>query len=66
MLPTKLMNRKWAGSSYGLPSIESAHFVAIQEQTWPPQAILISDWSISKGVLEAYLSVIQFIEQIAF
>ena len=26
-----------------------AHFVPIRYQTWPPQAILISDWLISKG-----------------
>ena len=25
-----------------------AHFVLIHLQTWPPQAILVSDWSISK------------------
>jgi hypothetical protein len=24
-----------------------AHFVSIGEQTWPPHAILVSDWSIS-------------------
>jgi hypothetical protein len=27
---------------------ELPHFVPIQYQTWPPQAILVSDWSISK------------------
>jgi hypothetical protein len=27
----------------------TAHFVPIRSQTWPPQAILISDWSISKN-----------------
>jgi hypothetical protein len=25
-----------------------AHFVPIGLQTWPPHAILVSDWSISK------------------
>jgi hypothetical protein len=25
-----------------------AHFVPIGKQTWPPQAILVSDWLISK------------------
>jgi hypothetical protein len=25
-----------------------AHFVPIGEQIWPPHAILVSDWSISK------------------
>ena len=29
-------------------AIKIAHFVAIRYQTWPPQAILVSDWSISK------------------
>ena len=28
-----------------------AHFVLIHLQTWPPQAILVSDWSISKNLL---------------
>jgi hypothetical protein len=32
-------------------SIKSANFVPINLQTWPPQAILISDWSISKNLL---------------
>jgi hypothetical protein len=27
------------------------HFVPIHWQTWPPQAILVSDWSISKNLL---------------
>jgi hypothetical protein len=25
-----------------------AHLVPIRQQTWPPQAILVSDWLISK------------------
>jgi hypothetical protein len=28
-----------------------AHFVLIHSQAWPPQAILVSDWSISKYLL---------------
>jgi hypothetical protein len=36
------------GSIYGRASIKIAHFVAIRYQTWLPQAILVSDWSISK------------------
>jgi hypothetical protein len=31
--------------------ITIAHFVPIRYQTWPPQAILVSDWSISKNLL---------------
>jgi hypothetical protein len=27
-----------------------AHFVPIHQQTWPPQAVLVSDWSISKNI----------------
>jgi hypothetical protein len=36
------------GSIYGMSSINFAHFVPIRYQTWPPQAILVSDWLISK------------------
>jgi hypothetical protein len=35
------------GSIYGRCSLKSAHFVMIHYQTWPPQAILVSDWPIS-------------------
>jgi hypothetical protein len=42
------MNRIWVGSIYGRFSIEIAHFAQIQKQTWLPQAILVSDWLISK------------------
>jgi hypothetical protein len=38
------------GSIYGRSSIKIAHFVTIHLQTWPPQAILVSDWSISKNL----------------
>ena len=40
------MNRNLVGSIYGRFSIKSANFVPIHEQTWPRQAILVSDWSI--------------------
>jgi hypothetical protein len=36
------------GSILGRSSIKIAHFVLIHRQTWPPQAILVSDWLISK------------------
>ena len=49
--PLGQMNRNLVGSIYGLSSIESAHFVPIHWQTWPPQANLVSDWSISKNLL---------------
>ena len=29
-------------------SVTIAHFVPIRYQTWPPQAILVSDWLIFK------------------
>ena len=31
-----------------MSSMKIAHFVPIDKQTWPPHAILVSDWSISK------------------
>jgi hypothetical protein len=37
----------WA-SIYGRVSIKITYFVPICWQTWPPQAILVSDWLISK------------------
>jgi hypothetical protein len=36
------------GSINGRSSLKSAHFVMIHYQTWPPQAILVSDWPILK------------------
>jgi hypothetical protein len=38
------------GSIYGRSSIKIAHFVSIREKIWPPQAILLSDWLISKKI----------------
>ena len=46
--PLGQMNQNLVGSIYDRFSIKSAHFVLIREQTWPPQAILVSDWLISK------------------
>jgi hypothetical protein len=45
------MNWSLVGSIYGRSSIMIAHFVPIHLQTWPPQAILVSDWSNSKNLL---------------
>jgi hypothetical protein len=42
------MNRNLVVSIYGRSSIKNAHFASIRYQTWPPQAILLSDWLISK------------------
>ena len=42
------LNQNLVGSIYGMSSITIAHFVPISYQTWPPQAILVSDSSISK------------------
>jgi hypothetical protein len=42
------MNQNLVGSILGRSSIKIAHFVPICVQTWPPQAILVSDWLISK------------------
>jgi hypothetical protein len=46
--PLGQMNRNLVGSIYGMSSIKIAHFVPIGLQTWSPQAILVSDWLISK------------------
>jgi hypothetical protein len=43
------MNRNLVGSIYGRSSINIAHFVPFHLQIWLPQAILISNWSISKN-----------------
>jgi hypothetical protein len=42
------MNRNFVGSILGRSSIKIANLVPIHQQTWPPQAILVSDWLISK------------------
>ena len=38
-------------SFYGRSSSKIAYFVLIDYQTWPPLAILVSGWSISKNLL---------------
>jgi hypothetical protein len=42
------LNRNLVGSIIGRFSIKVANLVPIHQQTWPPQAILVSDWLISK------------------
>jgi hypothetical protein len=42
------MNKNLEGSIYGRFSIKIAHFALIRLQTWPPHAILVSDWLIFK------------------
>jgi hypothetical protein len=42
------MNQNLVGSILGRSSINIVHFIPIRLQTWPPQAILVSDWLISK------------------
>jgi hypothetical protein len=44
------MKRNLVGSIYGKSSVAIAHFVPIRLQTWPPQAILVSDWPILKNL----------------
>jgi hypothetical protein len=46
--PLGQMNQNLVGSIYKRFSIKIAHFVPIRSQTWPSQAILVSDWLISK------------------
>jgi hypothetical protein len=45
MLPTKF--QLWKSP------VKIAHFVPIRVQTWPPQAILVSDWPIFKNLLSS-------------
>jgi hypothetical protein len=42
------MNRNLVGSILGRCCIKNANLVPICQQTWPPQAILVYDWLISK------------------
>ena len=49
--PLGQMNLNLVGSIYGRSSIRGVHFVPIHRQTWPPQAILVYDWLISKNLL---------------
>jgi hypothetical protein len=42
------MNRNLIGSIRGRSTTKIANLVPIHQQTWPPQAILVSDWLISK------------------
>jgi hypothetical protein len=42
------INRNLVGIIFERSSIKTAHLVPICLQTWPPQAILVSDWLISK------------------
>ena len=49
--PISQMNWKLVGSFYGRSCLKSARFVMIHYQTWPPQAILVSDWPIFKNLL---------------
>jgi hypothetical protein len=51
--PLGQMNRNLVGSIYGMSSIKIAHFVSIRLQTWLPQAILVSDWLISKKIFSS-------------
>jgi hypothetical protein len=48
------MNWNLVENTYGRSSIKIAHFVPMRLQTWPPQAILFSGWSISKNLLWKY------------
>ena len=45
------MNWNLVGSIYGRSSLKSAYIVMIHYQTWPPQAILVSDWPIFYNLL---------------
>ena len=49
--PFGQMYRNLVGSIYGKSSVAIAYFVPIREQTWRPQAILVSDWPIVLNLL---------------
>jgi hypothetical protein len=51
--PLGQVNRNLVGSIYGRFFIKHAHFVPIHKQTWPPQAIVVSDWSISRKIFSS-------------
>jgi hypothetical protein len=47
------MNRNLVGSILGRSSIKIAHLFPIRLETWPPQAILVFDWLISKKIVSS-------------
>jgi hypothetical protein len=47
------MNEYLVGGISIIPSINIVHFVLIRLQTWPPKAILFSDWLISKKIFSS-------------
>ena len=49
--PLGQMELNFAGSIYGRSFIKFFHFVPIGQETWPPQAILNSDWLSFKNLL---------------
>jgi hypothetical protein len=46
--PLDQMNQNLVGSILEKFSMKIVHLVPIRRQTWPPQKIIVSDWSISK------------------
>ena len=44
------MNQNFVGSILGRSSLKFANLFPIRYQTWPPQAIHVSDWLISKNL----------------
>jgi hypothetical protein len=47
------MDQNLGGGILGRSSIKIAHILSIHKQTWPPQEILVSDWSISKKIFSS-------------
>jgi hypothetical protein len=51
MLPTKfrfIWPSGYREEDFKKSANQNAHFIPIGLQAWPPHAILVSDWSISK------------------
>jgi hypothetical protein len=47
------MNQNLVGIILGRSFTKIAHLLPIRLQTWPPQAILVFDWLISKKIFSS-------------
>jgi hypothetical protein len=50
------MEPNLAGSIYVRSSIKLLHLIPFGQQTWPPQAIIVSDWPIFQNLLRNRLA----------
>jgi hypothetical protein len=47
------MNQSVVKSINGRSSIQTANIVPIRLQAWPPKALIVSGWSISKNIFSS-------------